>query len=541
MARKTPRRLNVKRPSRRVKAATGQVTVRMYCQGLGDCFLLSFPAADGGTRPIYVMIDCGVIIGTSDATEKMTLVVEDIVATTKGTIDLLIVTHEHWDHVSGFVQAKELFEKNLKFANVWLAWTEQNGDPIADRLRREQRDKLKKLRVALANIAPALRAAEKTDPSAAGPLADLAAAEHVLDFFGPSSLSAKAGAGSTDDAMNWLRDRATRFCRPGECLAVPGARGVTAFVLGPPTDVNKLRKDAPAKGKDEAYESQAEKLGMLGALEWAGRAPEPAGAVGETVGAFSPFERHFGLSIDEAQRDPFFREYYGFPEDPLGDSGEAWRRIDYEWLAGASRLALKLDSDTNNISLALAFELPDGRTFIFPGDAQIGNWQSWHDVKFTNASNQPAPAQRVTAKKLLNKAVLYKVGHHGSHNATLKTGGLEEMTSGDLIALIPVNEVMAHKKRPPADGWKMPFDPLYERLKELTLGRVLRADRKKSDLDEAQAAAPAGAKGKWDKFSRSVQFSPTTFQQDGQPLYVELTVPLVAAGAPRPTSAPSSR
>ena len=37
----------------------------------------------------------------------MTQVIENIVDDTGGEIDLLIATHEHWDHLSGFVQAKE--------------------------------------------------------------------------------------------------------------------------------------------------------------------------------------------------------------------------------------------------------------------------------------------------------------------------------------------------------------------------------------------------------------------------------------------------
>jgi hypothetical protein len=45
----------------------------------------------------------------------------------------------------------------------------------------------------------------------------------------------------------------------------------------------------------------------------------------------------------------------------------------------AGRLALQLDSDTNNTSLVLAFELgKSGRVLLFPGDAQVGNWLSWH-------------------------------------------------------------------------------------------------------------------------------------------------------------------
>jgi hypothetical protein len=498
----------------------------MYCQGLGDCFLLSFPGAKDSDRPVYVMIDCGVIVGTEDAQARMTRVVEDIAAQTGGKIDLLVVTHEHWDHVSGFVQAKQVFEEKLEFQNVWLAWTEKIGNPIADTLRAEHKKKLKKLRAALAQIAPGLTASEgdEEDSQAAALRDDIGAARQVLDFFGPDPergtaalrlagvpAGAKAGSGSTTAAMNWLRDRATDFCSPGERRALPGAAGVSLYILGPPTDLTKLRKDAPSKGKNEAYELQADRVSFLGALE---------SLAGEAEPARSPFEKHFRLPDAEARFDPFFREFYGFADDPLGDAGIPWRRIDGDWLRGASRLALQLDSDTNNTSLALAIELAGGQTLIFPGDAQIGNWQSWNDLTFEDAAGHP-----VRARDLLRKAVLYKVGHHGSHNATLKEGGLEEMTGADLVAMIPVNEVMAHKKRPPKDGWKMPFDPLYTRLKELTLGRVLRADRGPEDLTKAEAAAPEGTKGKWDEFLKLVKFSDEKFPQDGQPLFVEYTIP----------------
>src|SRR6476619_621318 len=95
--------------------------VRMYRQGLGDCFLVTLPRASG--KPFYLMIDCGVILGTRDAASKMDMVVNDIMATTSGHLDLLVITHEHWDHLSGFVQAKDLFTK-LKIDKVWFAWTE---------------------------------------------------------------------------------------------------------------------------------------------------------------------------------------------------------------------------------------------------------------------------------------------------------------------------------------------------------------------------------------------------------------------------------
>ena len=50
------------------------------------------------------------------------------------------------------------------------------------------------------------------------------------------------------------------------------------------------------------------------------------------------------------------------------------RRIDDDWLwAGAQRLALKMDSYTNNTCLVLAFELPKSKqVLLFPADAQVG-------------------------------------------------------------------------------------------------------------------------------------------------------------------------
>src|SRR3569833_1336024 len=90
-----------------IEFQSGAVTVRMYCHGLGDCFLLSFPRK--GMRPFYMLIDCGVILGTSDSRSLMKKVVSSIAQVTT-ELDVLVVTHEHWDHVSGFCDAEEEFK-----------------------------------------------------------------------------------------------------------------------------------------------------------------------------------------------------------------------------------------------------------------------------------------------------------------------------------------------------------------------------------------------------------------------------------------------
>ena len=71
------------------------VKVRMYCQGLGDCFLATFPSASG-TQPVRVLIDCGVFQNTPGEAAKLRQVAKDIRRETGGEIDLLIITHEHW-------------------------------------------------------------------------------------------------------------------------------------------------------------------------------------------------------------------------------------------------------------------------------------------------------------------------------------------------------------------------------------------------------------------------------------------------------------
>jgi Metallo-beta-lactamase superfamily len=506
------------------------LTVRMYCHGLGDCFLLTF-VTDADKDPVRVLIDCGVLQHTPAESTKMRQVAADLAKEAGRHIDLLVVTHEHWDHVAGFSHAQSVF-KEFTFGRVWLSWAENADDPDARAVKADIGKKKKKLTAALNVVGTRLNAA--ADKRSTEYLErDLAAAETLLGFFGPADATiavapAAAPKGgkkpkksaehsmSLGDTMDWLRAkvRPGDWCSPGERRSLPGAAGVNVYVLGPPRSVASIRKMDPSG--DQGYKLTAERDSLLGAIDW---------LTGEADEASGPFGAPYRVSTADARTDPFFREMYGFADDPLGDAGQAWRRIDYEWLGGISRLALQLDTGVNNTSLALAFELPDGRTLIFPGDAQIGNWLSWDNLKFKNAAGEP-----VTAKDLLHRAVFYKVGHHGSHNATRKVGGLEEMTGGELVAMIPTDEKFAHKQSPP-HGWKMPFRKLYTALKRRTRFRILRADRGKDAISEAPDGDLSTAL--WGEFTRRVDFSEDMLERDAtekgakdQPLWVEYTIPI---------------
>jgi beta-lactamase superfamily II metal-dependent hydrolase len=472
----------------------------MYRQGLGDCFLLSFPSASKDRR-FFMMIDCGVILGTQDSEPKMRAVLEDIAATTGGRVDLLVATHEHWDHVSGFAQAKEAFER-LEVAQLWLAWTEDPANKFAQELRAHRRRKVEALRQAVARLRAvggermALAGGSPMDRNAAERTVETAVRiEDVLGFFGA------AGGLGTGDALEIARKhaRTVRFRRPGEApIRLPGVEGVRIYVLGPPEN-ELIKRSDPTKTGREVYEMA---LGLSPAdtafLEAVQAADGPQD--GAPCGPSWPFDHGLRIPEDEARGMPFFRDHYyasagcngnGCPGRD-GDHGQsAWRRIDGDWLGAASPLALQLDSDTNNTSLALAIELGDrGRVLLFPGDAQVGNWLSWEALAWDHAGGPG----RVTAADLLRRTVLYKVGHHASHNATLRAKGLELMESPELVAMIPVHHEMAVKKR-----WNMPFPALLERLREKASGRVLRIDEGLGDRPEDMPPA------QWAAFEKRVE------------------------------------
>jgi hypothetical protein len=500
------------------------VRVRMYRQGLGDCFLLAFPKPKGGD--FFVLIDCGVILGTPDADKLMKAVAADLAETTK-RIDILVATHEHWDHVSGFDPTKKLFD-GINVGEVWLAWTEDPSDATAKRLRHERAQKLAALWLGIGQLRVRVGAAAGADAES------LERAAQVLSFFGIDpddppppggfgAAAAAAGEGKTAQAMKWVRERTPhpRFHSPGDLIELPEAGGVRVYVLGPPTDRSQLFKDMPTRSGRETYDEAAAPAAAMRSFFGAAFLPAQGDpGVRSDFDPALPFDRKYQLDPAAAGADAFFHDHYLGAE---GNDPDAWRRIDSTWMAGAAEFALQLDSDTNNTSLALAFELPDGRVLLFPGDAQVGNWESWH----ADADGKPqvwkVAGKEVTAEALLNRTVLYKVGHHGSHNATLRDKGLEMMTDPNLAALVPVDVYIAHEKK----RWKkMPFDPLMARLADKTAGRILQADQPASTLAQgARQGAPQAFVARVTDSKKQIDVEGPDKKRVKRPLYVEYALP----------------
>jgi hypothetical protein len=215
-----------------------------------------------------------------------------------------------------------------------------------------------------------------------------------------------------------------------------------------------------------------------------------------------PFDTTAGIPLDQAADHEtygeFFCKRYGFTS--RNDSqGPAWRRIDTDWLRTAGQLALDLDEDTNNTSLALAIELTgSGRVLLFPADAQVGNWLSWHDLSWS--VQEDCEERVVTGTDLIRRTIFYKVGHHGSHNATLRDKGLELMSDPGLVAMLPVDEEQAATRG--TMGWSMPFPPLEERLRQKTRGRIVRSDT------GVPARSPSMSPAEWRSFQAGIAVDP---------------------------------
>jgi glyoxylase-like metal-dependent hydrolase (beta-lactamase superfamily II) len=91
----------------------GTLRVRMYRIGFGDFFLLTVPTKSG---PQHILIDCGVFKGDLKTMDDC---VKNLVAETGRKLALVIATHYHSDHISGFASNFDEFAQ-FEVGAVWL-------------------------------------------------------------------------------------------------------------------------------------------------------------------------------------------------------------------------------------------------------------------------------------------------------------------------------------------------------------------------------------------------------------------------------------
>lgn len=469
-----------------------RVTARFYCQGIGDCHLLTFPV--GADKSFHIMIDCGIHRSVTGGNAIIDAIVDDI-ATVTNRLDVIVLTHEHWDHISGFLSAQQKFKDKFSIGEIWMGWTENPADPQAvefDKFKQAAGDALVTANQKLKNL------------SALGPhIADLqGGVEQVLGFM--MGAKGERVRKARDSLVDLLEGKTKpRYLEPKlDPLTLPGVEDLSIYVLGPPRQTELF---GITERPSEMYGAGANSP-LVRAL--ANPFAIDAGKLKAWSDVTAPFDYNEGFCLadlmnacedgcpppaaDDCSREQkdftgaatfLYERYLGpdcsprvsskrNPPPPNEPRDQLWRRIDGDWLGVSANLGIQLDKRTNNSSLVLAFEFADtGRVLLFVGDAQVGNWLSWKDVAW-KTGNWKDKTKPVTAHELLARAVFYKVGHHGSHNATLKQNGLELMVHPDLSAFVPTN-----KRDADAVGWhEMPFEELLEALGKSARKRVIKAD-----------------------------------------------------------------
>ncbi len=394
-ARKKAARKGVARPRRAAR-------VRMYDVGFGDCFLLFLPTTDGEKK---VLFDCGSV---KRGAHPMKDVVAALIADLRdgdGTprVDVVVGTHRHKDHVSGFASVDW---EEVEVGEIWMPWTEDPDDEDATRIREMQ-----------ASLALHLHATldRQRELAVAGNLGDAAtslAEERAL---------VAANALSNEAAMTRLHEG---FAKRGRTKPrfLPAKKGdgpfttgllpeVHVYVMGPSRVDDVIRDMEPGEGESYLRVVNHSQPGV------------------EQPPALFPE----GLLLSDGE----FRAQYPH----LGHDATTLDTINMRNEDDLLGVLGALEKAVNGTSLMLMFRI--GRThLLFPGDAQWGTWRE--------ALNKPKH------RALLAKTAFYKIGHHGSHNAT-PPEFVEQVLGKDFWAMASVNTV--------ANWPEIPRGPLLEALR----------------------------------------------------------------------------
>lgn len=356
-------------------AHENQILIRMYNIGFGDCFLLSFPAED---RRRKVLVDCGCHFLGRNKEHPFSKVLDELIAdiTEDGTpkIDLLVATHRHQDHVSGF---ENDVWSNVEVGEVWMPWTENYEDKKALEILMAQSKKAKRIHKLLSNLLDHTRmrlglAVDGNEKIALK--AKLDEIQSIKDFSENSLTNPEAMKmlhygfrGGEAIPRKYLpnRDRKLNTITPD---FLPG---VTVYLMGPSFDKDVIRDmDPPAN--EQWFRMMESKLNDEGPT-----------------------------------RLPFHPGWSRRPEE-IEDVNTILSKRDRRAIASvdddtAFSVVKALENSVNGTSLMMMFKV--GKAFLlFPGDAQHGTWQSaLKDDEW---------------RGLLTRTNFYKVGHHGSHNAT---------------------------------------------------------------------------------------------------------------------------
>jgi hypothetical protein len=333
-----------------------------------------------------MLIDFGSTGRPEDAPKDLLMqVAEDIREYCEKKIHIIVATHRHQDHISGFTTSDNAEKESpgdiIRSCNpdvVIMPWTEDPDAPTdarhATKVKGQGLVPFAKTLTDMQAVAASVAREEKhlrfgLNPKLGGQLAFLGE-DNLKNLLAVKNLLEMGKAG---------RALFVRF--QDEPLNLDAVLpGVVVRVLGPP-DLTQSDEITSMRSKDAAQ------FWMLQAA--AGRPTSPKEAEGNNNYLFqSPAALGNAAPVAPHLAPPHTRWFI--------------RRMNSVRGTQLLELVRVLDSVLNNTSIILLFEV-GGRKLLFPGDAQIENWNY--------ALSKPEVVE------MLTDVDVYKVGHHGSRNA----------------------------------------------------------------------------------------------------------------------------
>jgi hypothetical protein len=302
------------------------LVVRVYDVRFGDAVLVTIPeTVAGGTVKRNIMFDFGNALTTAGGSDEVfEPVIDDIIARLGGQpLDLFVMTHEHLDHVQGFLHAARNLNKSVKVTQAWLTGS---ADPAYYANHPDARKK--KIAALMAYRMTRARLGAAADRS---PFVDV--------------LLANNDQASTRKCIDFLRDDLTD---PGDVHYVDRT-----------TDLSALQ---PANGATFSLwapeEDTADYYGRFEALASGLRIGD------DEIFDFDDLGGARGVETD-------------LPEPPRGvDAGAFYNLIDIRHANSASTL-LSIDRASNNTSVVALLEW-NGWKLLFTGDAERRSWRTMH-------------------------------------------------------------------------------------------------------------------------------------------------------------------
>ncbi len=372
-----------------------KLSIRVYNVGLGDCIYIYVPHPDpakaGKNHACHILIDCGTASPGKDITKNALSNLKGLLpvdAAGKSLLNLLIISHAHDDHYSGFdpLGGKNPWYADFAVDRLWMSKLMDPNNPYAQKARE------------------------------IGQVASLEVARLMALGASGSSMGLQVNPAlmATVKALNDKEDARKKICAALVGQVAAGQAEYLDVEANPPSlslfpgypGAARFQVLSPVKEIDQAYLGK----NLIQAFALYNSIHQGVGSTSGPLAAARPSERATDLyqviveGADAGQK---------LSLEDLTISNSDFNQLYNRMVGNALAFAMSAGDLYNITGLALLLEWK-GKRLLFPGDIEYTPPQS----KSKDRGAWNVIWDRHLAGKKLQYVDFFKVGHHGSDNAT---------------------------------------------------------------------------------------------------------------------------